>query len=139
MLLTKLDLGKNKIARVEGLETLSQLTQLSLEDNEVTSLAGLGKVTSLMELYIGNNRIAQARSRRISRRHTAREPAKKSTDAMRPHPMPHAAPRRAPILTLQCRHAPQVKEVQQLKGLPKLIILDLSGRPLCEQTLLIND
>ena len=26
----------------------------------------------------------------------------------------------------------QVKEVQQLKGLPKLIILDLSGNPLCE-------
>ena len=32
MLLTKLDLGKNKIARVEGLETLSQLTQVLHSD-----------------------------------------------------------------------------------------------------------
>ena len=32
MLLTKLDLGKNKIARVEGLETLSQLTQALYSD-----------------------------------------------------------------------------------------------------------
>ena len=58
LLLTKLDLGKNKIARIEGLETLVQLAQLSLEDNEIASLAGLGKLASLMEVYIGNNRLS---------------------------------------------------------------------------------
>jgi Leucine-rich repeat (LRR) protein len=81
LLLTKLDLGKNKIARIEvtltpalalalalslaltlttdpnpnpnqGLEPLVQLAQLSLEDNEIASLAGLGNLASLMEVYI---------------------------------------------------------------------------------------
>jgi Leucine-rich repeat (LRR) protein len=39
--LKKLDLGKNKIQKIEGLETLTSLVQLSLEDNEIESMAGL--------------------------------------------------------------------------------------------------
>ena len=41
--LKKLDLGKNKIQHIEGLELLSSLVQLSLEDNEIESLSGLAK------------------------------------------------------------------------------------------------
>ena len=55
--LAKLDVGKNKITHVEGLEQLSQLSQLSLEDNDIASLAPLARISSLMELYIGNNRL----------------------------------------------------------------------------------
>jgi hypothetical protein len=33
--LKKLDLGKNKLGKIESLDTLLHLTQLSLEDNEV--------------------------------------------------------------------------------------------------------
>lgn len=83
--LRKLDLGKNKLTHIEGLDTLTRLTQLSLEDNEISSLDGLQHLTSLMELYIGNNHVAA------------------------------------------------LKEAQMLKQLPKLIILDLSGNPMCQQ------
>jgi Leucine-rich repeat (LRR) protein len=36
--LKKLELGKNKIARIEGISTLNNLMQLSLEDNQLTTL-----------------------------------------------------------------------------------------------------
>merc|ERR1740117_2715912 len=57
--LKRLDLGKNRLCRIEGLEHLTRLTQLSVEDNEIDTLAGLSKLQNLMELYIGNNKITE--------------------------------------------------------------------------------
>ena len=48
--LRRLDLGKNRLTKIEGLDCLTRLTQLSLEDNQIASLAGLGNMNNLMEL-----------------------------------------------------------------------------------------
>lgn len=37
--LKKMELGKNKITKIEGISTLNNLLQLSLEDNGIESLS----------------------------------------------------------------------------------------------------
>lgn len=55
-----MELGKNKITKIEGISTLNNLLQLSLEDNGIESLAEFPELRSLMELYIGNNKITDS-------------------------------------------------------------------------------
>jgi Leucine-rich repeat (LRR) protein len=80
-----MELGKNKITRIENISTLHNLLQLSLEDNIIDTFENFPELRSLMELYIGNNKI---------------------TDS---------------------------KQVKNLCGLNKLIILDLSGNPISKE------
>jgi len=84
--LKKLELGKNKINVIENLSHLESLNQLSLEDNEIHTLANFPIFKNLMELYVGNNYIEN------------------------------------------------VKEVRHLTDLPKLIILDISGNPFTKES-----
>jgi len=56
--LKKLDLGQNRIRRIEGLASLELLTQLSMEDNEIEFLDGLDNLVNLFELYLGNNLVS---------------------------------------------------------------------------------
>ena len=53
--LKKLDLGQNRIRRIQNITQLVSLTQLSLENNEISRLDGLEDLQCLMELYMGNN------------------------------------------------------------------------------------
>eukprot|EP00760_Papus_ankaliazontas_P017886 PhM_4_TR17392/c0_g1_i1/m.92790 len=55
--LRRLDLGRNRIAHLAGLDGCANLTQLSVEDNRITTLAGLQCLPNLMELYASNNQI----------------------------------------------------------------------------------
>lgn len=55
-----MELGKNKITKIEGISTLNNLLQLSLEDNGIESLTEFPELRSLMELYIGNNKISDS-------------------------------------------------------------------------------
>jgi len=50
--LRALDLGKNRIAKVEGIAHLEHLAQLSLEDNQVAQLGGIAPLRALMELCL---------------------------------------------------------------------------------------
>ncbi len=83
--LKKLELGKNKITVIENLSHLENLNQLSLEDNQIETIADFPMFKNLMELYIGNNYIEN------------------------------------------------VKEIKHLSELPKLIILDISGNPFTKE------
>ena len=52
---TSLDLEKNQLTDVKGLENLTQLTRLELINNKLTSVKGLEKLTQLDFLYLANN------------------------------------------------------------------------------------
>ncbi len=98
------------------LRTLLSLSQLSVEDNFITSFDGLQTLRSLMELYIGNNRI----------------PALKVGWLWRL------------VLTCLCTYLVGAcvcvcvlrmnmnlrQDIRDLKDLPKLIIVDMTGNPL---------
>ncbi|CAE6473507.1 unnamed protein product [Rhizoctonia solani] len=53
--LEELWLGKNKIAKLQGLETLKALRVLSIQSNRITKLEGLEALTNLEEFYISHN------------------------------------------------------------------------------------
>ncbi|KAG8690731.1 hypothetical protein FRC11_009476 [Ceratobasidium sp. 423] len=53
--LEELWLGKNKIAKLQGLETLKALRVLSIQSNRITKLEGLEGLTNLEEFYISHN------------------------------------------------------------------------------------
>lgn len=61
MYLKKLELGLNKITKIEGIGNLLNLMQLSLEDNLITALDDFPDLRNLMELYLGNNNIANSK------------------------------------------------------------------------------
>ena len=53
--LSKLDLGNNELTRIEGLETLERLQNLHLGYNQLTSTAGLEKLYNLTSLQLQRN------------------------------------------------------------------------------------
>ncbi|KAH8117697.1 L domain-like protein [Phellopilus nigrolimitatus] len=53
--LEELWLGKNKISKFEGLQNLRHLKILSIQSNRITKLEGLEELHSLEELYISHN------------------------------------------------------------------------------------
>lgn len=55
--LTELWLGKNKIAKLEGLSSLKNLKILSIQSNRIIKLEGLQELYNLEELYISHNGI----------------------------------------------------------------------------------
>ncbi|KAJ3505604.1 hypothetical protein NLJ89_g7329 [Agrocybe chaxingu] len=55
--LEELWLGKNKIAKLEGLENLKKLKMLSLQSNRITKLEGLQELRDLDQLYLSHNGI----------------------------------------------------------------------------------
>lgn len=55
--LSKLDLGNNKLTRIEGLDTLQRLQSLHLGYNQITSTAGLEKLVNLSSLQLQHNQL----------------------------------------------------------------------------------
>lgn len=53
--MTELWLGKNKISKLEGLDTLVNLKSLSIQSNRIVTLEGLDRLHALEELYISHN------------------------------------------------------------------------------------
>ncbi|ELU40787.1 leucine rich repeats (2 copies) domain-containing protein [Rhizoctonia solani AG-1 IA] len=49
------NMRKNKITRLQGLETLKSLRVLSIQSNRITKLEGLEELTNLEEFYISHN------------------------------------------------------------------------------------
>lgn len=57
--LEELWVGKNKIASLEGIESLRNLRILSIQSNRLTSLDHLETLSKLEELYVSHNGIAK--------------------------------------------------------------------------------
>jgi len=118
----------NELTRLEGLEHCVLLEELSLEDNRIIKLENLMPLVLLTKLDLGKNKIARVESIETlgqltqlsleDNEITTLSGLGKLTSLME--------------LYIGNNRISQVKEVQQLKALPKLIILDLSGNPLCE-------
>jgi Leucine-rich repeat (LRR) protein len=151
--LKKLDLGKNRITRIENLAPyLAHLTQLSLE-------VGAGGISCRQ---VTHTRVERAVSRLLNHPHAyTNMNIKRPTDQLAFPPrapvlLPtHARPSHArrpcgednDIASLQGltglnslmelyignNNVAELREVQRLKSLPKLIIVDLLGNPLCTQ------
>jgi hypothetical protein len=51
--LKKLQLGKNRLTKLDLMSCVTNLTQLSVEDNELSTLSGIEPLVNLMELYAG--------------------------------------------------------------------------------------
>jgi Leucine-rich repeat (LRR) protein len=51
------DLSKNKITSLKGLDALGKLEYAQLSDNQITDLTPLGSLTRLNDLYLSNNQI----------------------------------------------------------------------------------
>lgn len=57
-MLEELWLGKNKITKIQGLDTLTKLQRLSLQSNRIVTLGnGLRPLVSLEELYLSHQGI----------------------------------------------------------------------------------
>lgn len=141
--LRKLDLGKNRVSRCHGLSQLTCLTQLSLEDNNISSLAGLGS------LLVRRQRACAHRcdGRRGNRSSRAVGPvlAECREDVLNSASLSHIPhPSLPPFLSLFLptqslmelylgnNQVTNLREINSLKALPRLIILDLIGNPIVE-------
>ena len=58
---TELNLEKNQLTDVKGLEKLTQLKWLGLDNNELTDVKGLENLTQLTELYLFNNKLTSVK------------------------------------------------------------------------------
>ena len=52
-------LGKNKIDRIHGLESLTKLDVLDMHSNNISELSGLAHQSSLRVLNLAGNKISQ--------------------------------------------------------------------------------
>jgi Leucine-rich repeat (LRR) protein len=56
---THLDLSRNGLTEIKGLETLTQLETLDLSYNQLTEIKGLETLTQLQDLDVNNNQIKE--------------------------------------------------------------------------------
>ncbi len=145
--LKKLQLGRNRLAALDMLSHVTNLTQLSVEDNELSSLAGLEPLVCLMELYAGEPPARGTHAAPQPAAATHMRAAAAPLAPLRPGTRVLARTSSGSALSVEahgeswtwhfCGWPPaagnnrihELREVQRLRELPKIIILDLSGNP----------
>lgn len=103
--LEELNLEENRIVRMEALSSLRFLKKLDLGKNRISKVEGISSLSQLSQLSLEDNEL-------VSLEGLGRLPALME-------------------LYIGNNRIDNIKEVLSLKDLPKLIILDLSGNPLC--------
>lgn len=125
--LVRLNLADNEISVIEGLDSLGVLEELSLEENRISKLEGLDNLRFLKKLDLGKNRISKvdgiAALTQLSQL-SLEDNELSSLEGL-------AALPALMELYIGNNHIDSIKQILALKDLPKLIILDLSGNPLC--------
>ncbi len=151
---TPMSLPTARLASLESLSGLVGLVQLSVEDNELGGLAGVDRLTNLMELYAGERQGAGSSSSSNSSTSTSSGGALPCHASARVPGFPsyvqhghacwpfdacdlpdgHKAASRCRLTNFVPpagnNRISELREIQRLRELPKLIILDLAGNPL---------
>ncbi|RLN72722.1 hypothetical protein BBJ28_00008178 [Nothophytophthora sp. Chile5] len=113
----------NAIKRIEGLEACTRLEELCLDDNEITQIENLESLTFLKKLHLGRNRLTA-----IQRLHTLENLMQLSLEENQISSLRGlGSAMKLMELYLGNNQIENLKEIQHLKALPKLTILDLSG------------
>eukprot|EP00667_Euglena_gracilis_P000263 EG_transcript_263 len=126
--LRRLTMADNEIPRIEGLEALCKLEELNLEDNCIQRIEGLQNLPHLRKLELGKNRIGAVEGLQgnlclcqisLEDNEIASLKGFETLSSLME-------------LYLNNNQVESVKEANHLRDLEKLIILDLSGNPMCK-------
>jgi hypothetical protein len=82
--LEELWLGKNKIRKLECLDTFSKLKILSIQSNRITKMEGLEGLVNLEELYLSHNGLKKIEGLEKNVSASAREAMWKASSRMSP-------------------------------------------------------
>jgi Leucine-rich repeat (LRR) protein len=125
--LRRASFADNELSRIEGLDDCPLLEELNLEENQISTITGLESALYLKKLDLGKNRLTKLEnvSHMVHLTQLSLEDnAIESLDGLQ-------ALVNLMELYIGNNNVSVLKEVKHLKEMPKMIILDLSGNPLC--------
>ncbi|KAG2775133.1 hypothetical protein PC129_g6964 [Phytophthora cactorum] len=113
----------NAIKRIDGLQTCTRLEELYLDDNEITQIENLDQLSFLKKLHLGRNRLAMIQHLDSLENLIQLSLEENQISSLRGL----GSALKLMELYLANNQIENLKEIQHLKSLPKLTILDLSG------------
>eukprot|EP01059_Diplonema_ambulator_P035367 TRINITY_DN8290_c0_g1_i2.p1 TRINITY_DN8290_c0_g1~~TRINITY_DN8290_c0_g1_i2.p1 ORF type:complete len:1479 (+),score=580.35 TRINITY_DN8290_c0_g1_i2:85-4521(+) len=128
--LRRLTMSDNELSRIEGLENCLKLEELYLDENRITRIESLSLLVNLRKLELGKNKI-----NKIEGLECLVNLCQLSLEDNDIYSLQGI--QRVPNLMelyIGNNKIDSLKEVNYLRDIPKLIILDLSGNPLCFET-----
>eukprot|EP00756_Hemistasia_phaeocysticola_P032666 Hpha_TRINITY_DN16421_c2_g8::TRINITY_DN16421_c2_g8_i1::g.159007::m.159007 len=146
---TEASLERMGVRRMQGLEHCVNLRRLNLTDNEITRIEGLESCVLLEELYLESNAISRIENihhmRCLRRLDLGQNKLSRIEGIDRLPQLTHLSVEDNEIVSLagvdSCpalmelyagnNRVDSVREISLLRAAPKLIILDLSGNPMC--------
>jgi Leucine-rich repeat (LRR) protein len=117
----------NELTHVEGLEGCTALEELILEENRITQLEGLSTLVYLKRLDVGKNKLTRIEGLDTLTRLTQLSVEDNEISSLA------GMSKLSSLMELYIgnNRVDDLKEVHHIKGMSKLIILDLSGNQLC--------
>ncbi|KAG7382808.1 Leucine-rich repeat-containing protein 9 [Phytophthora pseudosyringae] len=113
----------NAIKRIDGLEACTRLEELSLDDNEIAQIENLEQLSFLKKLHLGRNRLTVIQHLDSLENLIQLSLEENQISSLRGL----GSALKLMELYLGNNQIENLKEIQHLKSLPKLTILDLSG------------
>ena len=123
-----IDLAQNEIARMEGLDALANLEKLNMEENRVAQIENTEALVNLRELNLARNRLCRVENLapHLVRLTRLSLEGNRLTSLRGVAGLPELCE-----LYVGENAVAETREVFHLKQLPKLVILDLAGNPVC--------